>query len=501
MVLRLRKRRQVSNPIEDGNAFDKPDNQESTIENSTDFDLIVIGGGPAGYVGSIRGAQLGMKVACIEKRERLGGTCLNIGCIPSKALLDATEQFHQAKHSLDGFGIKTGEVTFELPGIMKHKDSVVKGLADGIDFLFRKNRVTRIRGTGSLLKQNSSHWSIQIDQAEGAQTISAKKVLLAMGSEVTELPFLPFDGKKIISSTEALSLEEVPGHLIVVGGGYIGLEMASAWSRLGSKITVIEAGERILPLSDETSAKELEKALFKQGFKFHFKTICIGAEIKGRTVIVSVKHGEEIATIEGDCVLVAVGRRPLSEAAGVKEMGLALDERKRIKVDGNYETSLSGVFAVGDLIAGPMLAHKASEEAVAAVERMVGVAGHVNYETIPSVIYTWPEYASVGAAEHELLQRGIKFKVGTFPFSANARARSLREVEGLARILADEKTDRILGVHIVGPRASEMIPLAVAVMEFGGSSEDVARTCFAHPTLPEVIKEAALDVDARRIHL
>ena len=475
--------------------------QESTTENPSVYDLVVIGGGPAGYVGSIRAAQLGMTVVCIEKRERLGGTCLNIGCIPSKALLDATEQFHQAKHSLAGFGIKTGDVSFELSGLMKHKDSVVKSLADGIDFLFRKNRINRIRGTGRLLKRNSSHWSIQVEQENGTQTIFGKKVLLAMGSEVIELPFLPFDGRKIISSTEALSLDEVPGHLIVVGGGYIGLEMASAWSRLGSKITVIESGERILPSSDGASSKELEKALTKQGFQFHFKTICTGAEIKGSTILVKVKHGDEGTTIEGDCVLVAVGRRPLSEAAGAQEVGLDLDEKKRIKVDDNYETNLSGVYAVGDLIAGPMLAHKASEEAVAAVERMMGVAGHVNYETIPSVIYTWPEYASVGAAEHELLQRDMKFKIGSFPFSANARARSLRETEGLVRIYADDKTDRVVGVHIVGPRASEMIPAAVTVMEFGGSSEDIARTCFAHPTLPEVLKEAALDVDGRRIHL
>ena len=473
---------------------------ESKDERPT-FDLIVIGGGPAGYVGSIRAAQLGMKVACIEKRERLGGTCLNVGCIPSKALLDATEHYHHAKLSLSGFGIKVKEVLFELSEIMKHKENVVKGLADGIDFLFRKNRVARIRGEGKLVGSNSDTWTVEITGGEEKQFISAKKILLALGSEVIELPFLKFDGKRIFGSTEALSLKEVPGHLIIVGGGYIGLEMASVWSRLGAKITVIESGERILPSSDEASAKELEKALKKQGFEFRFKTLCKGAKVTEEKVFVRVEFEGKQETIEGDVLLVAVGRRPLSETAGVSALGIKLDERNRIQVDEKFQTSFEGVYAVGDLIAGPMLAHKASEEAVAAVELMNGVAGHVNYEAIPSVIYTWPEYASVGAAEHELNARGIDFKVGTFSFSANARARSLRENEGLVRIYANAKTDRVLGVHIVGPRASEMIPAAVVVMEFGGSSEDVARTCFAHPTLPEVLKEAALDVDGRRLHL
>lgn len=465
------------------------------------FDLVVIGGGPAGYVGAIRAAQLGMKVACIEKRKTLGGTCLNVGCIPSKALLDATEYYHHSKHALTGFGVLAKEVSFDLNGIMKHKNATVKGLTDGIDFLFKKNKVTRIFGSGRISGKNSEHWSVQVDNAGEAQTLLGKKILLAMGSEVIELPFMKFDGKYVIGSTEALSLEKVPEHLIIVGGGYIGLEMASVWSRLGSKITVIESQNRILPLSDEASAKELEKSLKKQGFEFRFHTLCRGARIEREKVYVKVEENGATTELEGNHVLVAVGRRPLTDGADLKEVGVQLDERMRIIVDGDFQTNLAGIYAVGDLIAGPMLAHKASEDAVAAVERMNGVAGHVNYETIPSVIYTWPEYASVGASEQELKSKGIKFKVGSFPFSANARARSLRETEGFARIYADEFSDRILGVHIIGPRASEMIPAAVTIMEFGGSSEDFARTCFAHPTLPEVIKEAALDIEKRRIHL
>lgn len=465
------------------------------------FDLVVIGGGPAGYVGAIRAAQLGMKVVCIEKRNTLGGTCLNVGCIPSKALLDATEYYHHSKHSLSGFGVLAKEVSFDLNGIMKHKTTTVKGLTDGIDFLFKKNKVLRFLGLGRILGRSSETWSVEVENAGQKQNILGKRILLAMGSEVIELPFMKFDVKFVISSTEALSLNRVPEHLIVVGGGYIGLEMASVWSRLGSKITVIESQDRILPLSDEASAKELEKSLKKQGFEFRFQTLCRGARVDREKVFVKVEQNGVESEIEGNHVLVAVGRRPLTDSPDLKEVGVRLDDRKRIIVDQDFQTNAPGIYAVGDLVAGPMLAHKASEDAVAAVERMNGVGGHVNYETIPSVIYTWPEYASVGAAEQELKAKGMKYKVGTFPFSANARARSLRETEGFARIYADEVSDRILGVHIVGPRASEMIPAAVTIMEFGGSSEDFARTCFAHPTLPEVLKEAALDIEKRRIHL
>lgn len=465
------------------------------------YDLVVIGGGPAGYVGSIRAAQLGMKVACIEKRPRLGGTCLNIGCIPSKALLDATEHYHQVLHASEGFGVSVERVSFDLSKIMKHKDSVVGGLQDGIDFLFQKNKISRFVGTGKVVSKNPTGWTVEVIEKSETKTLNAKRVLLAMGSEVIELPFLKFDGEYIVSSTETLSLKEVPAHLAIVGGGYIGLEMASVWSRLGTRITVIETQSRILAQSDEASAKELQKALHRQGMEFRFNTFCKGAEIRSGKVFLQIEEQGKVSELECDKVLVAVGRKPLSQDLGLKELGIEFDAKNRIQVSAHYETNVAGIFAVGDLIAGPMLAHKASEEAVAAVERMAGVAGHVNYNAIPSVIYTWPEYASVGAAEHELKEKNVQYKVGVFPFSANARARSLREKEGLIRILADTKTDRVLGVHIVGPRASEMIPAAVTAIEFGGSAEDIARTCFAHPTLPEALKEASLDVDKRRLHL
>lgn len=465
------------------------------------YDLIVIGGGPAGYVGSIRAAQLGMKVACIEKRPRLGGTCLNIGCIPSKALLDATEHYHQVLHASEGFGVTVERVGFDLSKIMKHKDSVVGGLQDGIDYLFQKNKIIRLTGTGKVLSKNNTGWVVEVNNKENTKTLVAKRILLAMGSEVIELPFLKFDGEYVISSTEALSLNKVPAHLAVVGGGYIGLEMASVWSRLGAHISVIETQSRILAQSDEPSATELQKSLTRQGMEFRFNTFCKGAEVRSGQVFLQIEEQGKISELKCDKVLVAVGRRPLSQGLGLEEIGIKFDAKNRIEVSANYETNIPNIFAVGDLIQGPMLAHKASEEAVAAVERMNGVAGHVNYNAIPSVIYTWPEYASVGAAESELKEKNIEYKVGVFPFSANARARSLREKEGLIRVLADATTDRVLGVHIVGTRASEMIPAAVTAIEFGGSAEDIARTCYAHPTLPEALKEASLDVDKRRLHL
>ena len=466
------------------------------------YDLVVIGGGPAGYVGSIRAAQLGMKTICIEKRKRLGGTCLNVGCIPSKALLDATEHYHQVCHASKDFGVDVQGVSFDLLQMMKHKDRVVGGLQDGIDFLFKKNKVTRSVATARIHAKETDGWLIEIEgEAAASSLIKTKRVLLAMGSEVIELPFLKFDGRYVINSTDALSLEAVPDHLAIIGGGYIGLEMASVWRRLGARITVIESQPRILAQSDEASAKELQKSLAHQGMEFQFNTVCKGAEVRSDKLYLKVERDGVLSEIECDKVLVAVGRRPVTEGAGLESLNLQYDKRGRIEVTSIYETSVSGIFAVGDLIEGPMLAHKASEEAVAAVERMAGVAGHVNYSAIPSVIYTWPEYASVGAAEHELKEKGVSYKVGVFPFSANARARSLNEKEGIVRILSDSRTDRVLGVHVVGPRASEMIPAAVTAIEFGGSSEDIARTCYAHPTLPEALKEAALDVLKRRLHL
>lgn len=384
---------------------------------------------------------------------------------------------------------------------MNHKNSVVKGLADGIDYLFKKNSVNRLVGTASLAGKTGDHWNVQITDGASVTTIQSKNVILAMGSEVVELPFLKFDGKYILSSTETLALNKVPEHLIVIGAGFIGLEMASVWSRLGAKVSIIEMKDRLLESSDEGAAKELEKALKKQGFEFHFKTACKGAKVLNEKVVLEIEKNSKLETITGDCVLVAVGRRPLSESAQIIGAGVLLDNRKKVIIDKNYQTNLPGIYAVGDLISGPMLAHKASEEAVAVVEKIAGHHGHVNYKAIPSVCYTSPEYASVGSSEEELKAAGAEYKRGVFPFSANAKSRSLGETEGFIKILSDSKTDRILGVHIVGVRASEMIPAAVIAIEFGGSSEDVARTCFAHPTLPEAFKEAALDIDKRRLHL
>ncbi|MBY0316287.1 MAG: dihydrolipoyl dehydrogenase [Bdellovibrionales bacterium] len=467
------------------------------------YDLVVIGGGPAGYVGAIRAAQLGMKVACIERRKKLGGTCLNVGCIPSKALLDATENFYAAKVRFPLQGIFADGLRFDLGGIMKHKDSVVNGLAQGVDFLFRKNKIDRFLGTGRLKEKRNEDWIIEVSDNDIKKDISAKRVLIATGSEVVELPFLKFNGQTIVSSTEALSFSEVPKHLVVIGGGFIGLEMGSVWLRLGAKVTIIEAQDRILAGGvDKASAQELYKSLEKQGMTFLLSTKCHGAKNTASGVAVVIENAEgKRSELECDRLLVAVGRRPYSESLGVESFGVEVDSKRRIKVNKNFETNVTGLYAVGDVIEGPMLAHKASEEAVAAVELMAGRAGHVNYQAIPSVVYTTPELAAVGRTEEELVSEGVPYKVGTFPFSANARARSLSDTEGLIRVLAHASTDQILGVHIVGPRASEMIPHAVSVMEFSGSAEDVARTCHAHPTLPEVFKEACLDVDKRRLHL
>lgn len=467
------------------------------------YDLAIIGGGPGGYVGAIRAAQLGMKVICIEKRKRLGGTCLNVGCIPSKALLDATENLYAAKVRFPLQGIFADGLRFDLAGIMKHKESVVGGLAQGIDFLFRKNKIERVLGAAKLTKKNGPAWSIEIEDAGAISEISAAKVLIATGSEVVELPFLKFDGENIVSSTEALSFKEVPKHLVVIGGGFIGLEMGSVWLRLGARVSIIEAQDRILAGgADQATAQELFKALSKQGMEFSLNTKCHGARKTPTGLVVEVESSSGgKSEIECDRVLVAVGRRPYFEGLGLEAVGVELDSKKRIKVNAEYATNVEGLFAVGDVIAGPMLAHKASEEAVAAVELMAGNAGHVNYLAIPSVVYTSPELAAVGKTEEELISEGVPYKAGSFPFSANARARSLSDTEGLIRVLAHAQTDRVLGVHIVGPRASEIIPHAVSIIEFGGSAEDVARTCHAHPTLPEVFKEAALDVDKRRLHL
>ncbi len=468
------------------------------------YDLVVIGGGPAGYVAAIRGAQLGFKTACIEKRKTLGGTCLNVGCIPSKALLDSSEHYHYAKSKLSKHGIVVGEVKLDLATLMKRKDTVVRQLTQGIAGLFKKNGVTSHLGHGKLLGVEGELKYVEVGAEDGTKTvIAAKNVLLATGSDVTTLPFLPYDGKTVISSTEALELSEVPQHLVVIGGGVIGLEMGSVWSRLGAKVTVIEFQDRILPGMDKAIGKELQKALTKQGIEFKLAHKCLGAKKspQGMTVEVEDMSNSSKIMLECDKVLVATGRKPYTENLGLESLGIATDKLGRVQIDSHFRTSVAGIYAVGDIVVGPMLAHKAEEEGVAAVEIMAGQAGHVNYEAIPNVVYTWPEVASVGATEEELTAKGVAFKSGSFPFAANGRAKAMDETEGLVKILADAKTDRILGVHICGAHAGTMIAEAVTAIEFGAAAEDIARTSHAHPTLMEVMKEAALAVDKRQIHL
>jgi len=464
------------------------------------YDLVVIGAGPGGYVAAIRAAQLGMKVACVEKRAALGGTCLNIGCIPSKALLDSSELYHLAHQRFAKHGIKVDGLGLDIAAMLARKDEVVKGLTDGVKFLFRKNKITHLFGTGRL----ATPTAVAVRSNDGAETtLDAKHVLLATGSEPIGLPFLPFDGRHVVSSTEALNFEKVPEHLVVVGGGYIGLELGSVWKRLGARVSVIEFLPRIVPIADLEIGNLLHKSLAKLGLEFHLETKVTGAKIVGDAVTVaaeSVKDGAN-RTFACDRVLVAVGRRAFTDGLGLKELGLATDERTgKVGVDAKFRTNLATVSAIGDLIDGPMLAHKAEDEGVAFAELLAGKAGHIDYNTIPSVIYTWPEMASVGITEEQAKERGIAYKVGKFPFAANGRAKAMDETEGLVKVLADAHTDRVLGVHIIGPRASDMIAEAVTTMEFAGSAEDVARICHAHPTLSEAFREAALAVDKRAIH-
>jgi dihydrolipoamide dehydrogenase len=461
------------------------------------FDLIVIGSGPGGYVAAIRAAQLGMRVGCVEKDTTLGGTCLNVGCIPSKALLDSSEVFAQAQHGLAIHGVKVGQVALDLPAMMARKDKVVKMLTTGVAGLFRKNKVERLQGIGRIVDAAT----VEVQGANGNRRVGAKRILLATGSAPMSLPELPFDGEHIISSTEALSLASVPARILVVGGGAIGLELGSVWNRLGAEVVVAEFMDGIVPLMDRKMGAELQKALSKQGLKFHLGTRAKAAKVEQGRVRVTLdtqgKQSEEIV----DVVLVAVGRRPYDDGLGAREAGVDYDERGRIKVDDKFATNVPGIFAIGDVIAGPMLAHKAEEEGIAAVELMAGVGGHVNYDAIPNVVYTWPELASVGLSEEAAAERGVAVNIGSFPFLANGRARCMNETEGSVKILADAKNDRIVGVHILGPRASDLIAEAAVAIEFGGSAEDIARSVHAHPTLPEAIKEAALAVDKRAIHI
>lgn len=464
-----------------------------------EFDLVVIGGGPGGYTGAIRASQLGMKVACIEMRKTLGGTCLNVGCIPSKALLNFSEKYEEAKIHFTDIGIDA-QIQLNLQNMMKKKESIVSDLCKGIDALFAKNKITRFSGIGQILDKNT----IEVNNGSTTEKIKAKNILIATGSKLAEIPGVEIDEKTIISSTGALSLSNVPKELVVIGGGYIGIELASVWRRLGSTVTIIEYADRIFPLLDHEIGKNFHKIMEKQGLQFILNTKLVKAEKTDnqsvKLTIINVQTEKE-SVIDCDVVLVSVGRKPNTDGLGLEKVKIACDQIGRIEVNHNFQTSIGNIYAIGDVIKGPMLAHKAEEEAVSAVEIMNGQSPHVNYDLIPSVVYTHPEVACVGKTEEELKTAGINYKLGKFPFLANSRARSIAKTDGMVKILACATTDRILGAHIIGLDAGSLIAELVAYMEFGGSAEDIARTCHAHPTLNEAIKEAALAVDKRTINL
>jgi dihydrolipoamide dehydrogenase len=461
------------------------------------FDLAVIGAGPGGYVCAIRAAQLGLKTVLIDKRHALGGTCLNVGCIPSKALLESSELFEAAQKHSSEHGIVMSEIKLDLAAMMARKGGIVKELTDGVAMLMKKNKVTVITGRGSV----TAPGKITVSGDGGDTEIEAKNICLAMGSEAVELPFLPFDGGRVISSTEALDFSAVPKKLVVIGAGAVGLELGSVWRRLGSEVTVIEMLPTITPFADKAMAKSLQRSLTDQGMEFRLKTKVTAGKVLKKSIKLTVENAKgETEEINADKVLVAVGRRPLSEGAGLASIGVEIDEHGRVVVDDHLRTNIDGVFAIGDLVRGPMLAHKAEDEGVAVAEQLAGMPGHVNYEVIPNVVYTEPELAMVGRTEAELKEAGVAFSTGRFMFRANGRAKSLGQQDGMVKILADKETDLILGVHMVGPRVSELIAEAAVAMEFSASAEDLARTCHAHPTLSEVVKEAALAVDKRALH-
>jgi dihydrolipoamide dehydrogenase len=465
------------------------------------YDVIIIGGGPGGYVAAIRAAQLGLKTACVEKRGSLGGTCLNIGCIPSKALLQSSEKFDEAKHALAVHGIKVSGVELDLPALMARKDKVVGDNTRGVEFLFKKYKVEYIKGAARF----TGPGKLAVTPVDGgtARELAATSIIIATGSDIVPLPGVEIDEKTIVSSTGALALPSVPKSLVVVGGGYIGLEMGSVWGRLGASVTVVEFLDRITPGMDAELSKNLQRVLTKQGFTFRLAAKVVAAKRgkNGVTLTLEPAQGGPREEITADVVLVAIGRRPYTEGLGLDAAGVASDNKGRIVVDGDFATNVKGIYAIGDVIAGPMLAHKASEEGVALAEMLAGQKSHVNYNAIPAVIYTWPEVASVGRSEEELKAAGIAYKVGKFPFTANARARANADTEGFVKILADAKSDRVLGVHIIGPDAGTMIAEAALAMEYGASAEDIARTTHAHPTLNEAVKEAALAVEGHPIHI
>ncbi len=462
---------------------------------SDSFDVIVIGSGPGGYVCAIRAAQLGLKTACVEKRATLGGTCLNIGCIPSKALLQSSEEFDKVKHALKDHGVMVEGVTLDLARMQARKGEVVGANTKGVEFLFRKNKVTWLKGAGRI----AGPGSVDVD----GTAYTAKSIVIATGSESVPLPGITVDEHRIVSSTGALELTAVPKHLVVIGGGVIGLELGSVWRRLGAEVTVIEFLDRIVPGMDTEIATAFQRILQKQGFKFRLgmKVTAAATVPDGVSLTVEPAQGGTAETIEADVVLLSIGRRPYTEGLGLEAAGVALDERQRVKVDPHYATSVPGIYAIGDVIAGPMLAHKGEDEGVAVAEILAGQAGHVNYGAIPSVVYTWPEVASVGRTEDELKADGIAYTIGKFPFTANGRARAMGDTDGFVKILADKSTGRLLGAHVIGPDAGTLIAELTTVIEFGASAEDVARICHAHPTLSEAVKEAALAADGRALHI
>ena len=466
----------------------------------TSFDLIVIGAGPGGYVAAIRAAQLGMKVACVEKRDALGGTCLNVGCIPSKALLNASEHYANATGGkLAALGVNLGAVKLDLDVMMAGKDEIVTGLTTGIDFLFKKNKVTRLHGAARITAPGKVHVSDGADAGDYA----AEKILIASGSHASSLPGIEVDETRIVSSTGALALSRVPKKMVVIGAGYIGLELGTVWARLGAEVEVIEFLPRILPGMDDEIAKKFMAMAKKQGLSFRLKTAVKAAKTSksGVTLTVEPAGGGDAETIKADIALVAVGRHPTSESLGLDDVGVALSDRGRIRVDSRFETSVEDIYAIGDVIDGPMLAHKAEEDGVAAVEMMAGQAGHVDYDLVPGIVYTAPEVATLGKSEEMLKAEGTAYKKGSFSFSANSRARASGHPEGFVKILACAETDRVLGVHIIGHEAGTIIHECATAMVFGASSEDIARTCHGHPTLNEAVKEAALAVDGRAIHM
>ncbi|NIZ03860.1 dihydrolipoyl dehydrogenase [Thalassospira lucentensis] len=467
---------------------------------SENYDVVVIGGGPGGYVCAIRAAQLGLKVACVEKRGTLGGTCLNVGCIPSKALLHSSHLFEEANEHFDTHGIEISKPKVNIEKMMARKDKVVDSNVKGIEFLFKKNKVTYVKGAGEI----TSPTSVKVELLDGGEeTLNTKNIVIATGSEVTPLPGVEIDEDKILSSTGGLLLPKVPKKMVVIGAGVIGLELGSVWRRLGSEVTVVEYLDRILPGMDGELAKQTQRIFAKQGLEFKLGQKVTNAKTSksGVTLTVEPSKGGDAEEISADVVLVAIGRRPYTKGLGLENAGVELDDRGRVKTDEHFQTNVGGIFAVGDAIAGPMLAHKAEEDGVALAEMLAGEEGHVDYDKVPGVVYTWPEVASVGKTEEQLKEDGVDYSVGKFPFTANGRAKAMESTEGFVKILEDKKTHRVVGAHIVGPAAGDLIAEVVLAMEYGASAEDIARTCHAHPCLGETVKEAALAADGRAIHM